>query len=62
MVGNKNSGRKKEFIDSVQIHFYMERKDVEVLNDIARKLCNNNRSELINQTLKRVIKSYEGSK
>ena len=38
MAGNENSGRKNMFEDPVQVHFYMERTDVEKLNDIANKL------------------------
>ena len=62
MAGNKNSGRKKMFKGPVQLHFTMEHSDVLKLNEIAEKLCNNNRSELIKQTLKRVIEQYEQSK
>ena len=62
MAGNENSGRKNMFDEAVQVHFYMERGDVEKLNEIAKKYSNNNRSELIKQTLKRVIKAYDESK
>jgi len=58
MVGNKNSGRRASFRDPVEIHFQMEREDVKVLNEIARKFSNNNRSELILKTLKKVIEAY----
>lgn len=62
MAGNKNSGRKNMFEKPVQLHFTMEHSDVAILNEIAEKLCDNNRSELIKKTLKRVIESYEKSR
>jgi len=61
MAGNKNSGRKNEFEVPVQIHFYMEKNEVDKLNKIAKKFANNNRSRLIIETLRRLISSYEGS-
>ena len=62
MAGNQNSGRKTMFKDPVQLHFTMEQSDVKVLNEIAEKFSSSNRSELIKESLKRVIESYERSK
>ena len=62
MGGNENSGRKKKLKNPTQIHFYMEKEDVESLNEMAEKFSNNNRSDLITETLKRLINTYEQSK
>jgi len=59
MAGNKNSGRRASFKDAIEVHFQMESGDVDSLNEIAEKLCKNNRSELILKTLKRLIERYE---
>ena len=59
MVGNQNSGRRNIFNNPVDIRFQMEKEDVEKLNQIAKNYCNNNRSELILKTLKRLINKYE---
>jgi len=59
MAGTKNSGRKPSFKDPVEVHFQIEREDVKVLDDIALKMCKNNRSELILKTMLRLIRKYE---
>jgi len=58
MTGTKNSGRKASFREPVEVHFQMEREDVNVLDEIAGKMCKNNRSELILTTMKRLIDKY----
>ena len=62
MGGNENSGRKSKFEEPVKIYFQIEKKDVDILNEMAKKYTNNSRSELILQILKRVINTYEGTK
>ena len=59
MAGNRNSGRKSEFEQPVQVHFYMEKNEVDILNKIAKEFAGNNRSRLITQTLRRLISTYE---
>lgn len=59
MTGNRNSGRFNKYSDPIRIYFQMEREDVVKLNKIAMELCRGNRSELIEQTLKKVIEKYE---
>lgn len=59
MAGNQNSGRKNMFNNPVEIHFQMEKEEAEKLNKIAKQYTNNNRSELIKQTLRRIIETYD---
>lgn len=59
MAGDKNSGRKNMFVNPVEIHFQMEEEEANKLNEIAKDYTNNNRSELIKQTLRRIIEAYD---